>query len=100
MAALAAVGGVDPGYTTEHFDLDDGEAMARSLFPVVTRHDFVGELRVPAPEPIADYVRSIRGTRQAGTEGIAAAVVDALPRSADGHYVITTHAGCLVCETG
>ncbi len=77
------------------------EAMARALFPSVTRHDFVGELRVPTAGPIADYVRSTYGTSQhADAERIAAEVLAAFPRSADGHCVITSHAGCLICQTG
>ena len=46
----------------ERVTLDDGESLARSLFPKVTRHDFVAELRVPSPDPIADYLRSMPGT--------------------------------------
>jgi SAM-dependent methyltransferase len=100
-AVLAAVGGEDPRSMGERVGLDDGEAMARALFPSVARHDFVGELRVPTAGPIADYVRSIYGTSQhADAERIVAKVLDAFPRSADGHCVITSHAGCLICRTG
>lgn len=99
-AVLAAVGGEDPRSMGEALSLDDGHAMAGALFPSVTRHDIVGELRVPAAGPIADYVRSIYGaSRRTDAERIVTAVLAAFPRSADGHYVITTHAGCLICET-
>jgi hypothetical protein len=56
---------------------------------------------VPGPEPVADYVRSMAGARlDAGdVEQVARAVPAALPRTAEGHYVITSHAGCLVCRT-
>ena len=49
----------------ERVTLDDGEALARSCFSTVTRHDFVAELRLPDPGPIADYVRSMSGTQHA-----------------------------------
>ncbi len=85
----------------ERVRLDDGESLARSFFPQVTRHDFVAELRVPSTEPIADYVRSMSGTsRHADPERLAETVAAAFPRTAEGHYVITSHSGCLVCEVG
>jgi hypothetical protein len=65
----------------------------------VTRHDFVAELRVPATGPIADYVRSMSGTsHHADPDRVVATVVDTFPKSPDGHYVITSHSGCLICE--
>jgi len=83
---------------TERVTLDDGESLARSFFGRVARHDFRAELRVPGPGPVADYVHSLPGTRPgAGPAEFAAAVVGALPRTPEGHYVITAHAGCLVC---
>jgi hypothetical protein len=84
---------------TERITLDDGAALARSVFGSVTRHDFEAELRVPGPGPVADYVRSMAGTRlgTADPEQAAQAVLARLPRTPEGHYVITSHAGCLVC---
>jgi SAM-dependent methyltransferase len=97
-AAVAAARGDDPTSVRERVTLDDGETMARALFPRVTRHDFVAELRVPATGPIADYVRSMSGTsHHADPDRVVAAVVDTFPKSADGHYVITSHSGCLIC---
>jgi len=119
-AAIAAARGVDPATLTERIGLDDGESLARSLFARVTRHDFVAELRVPSPAPIADYVRSLAGTahsltgtargltgtargvtgtaRSADPDQLSARVAATLGRSPEGHYVITSHAGCLICE--
>jgi hypothetical protein len=75
--------------------------MARSFFPRVARHDFTAELRVPGPEPIADYVRSMAGTHhEADPERVAHTVAAALPRNTDGCYAITSHSGCLICEVG
>jgi hypothetical protein len=34
----------------------------------------------------------------ADPDRLVAAVVSNLPRTADGSYRITTHAGCLICE--
>jgi hypothetical protein len=85
----------------ERVRLDDGEAMARSFFPRVTRHDFVAELRVPSRDLIAGYVRSMSGTsRDAAPERLAETVAAAFPRTAEGHYAITSHSGCLICEVG
>ena len=98
-AALAASRGDDVGAVGERVTLDDGESLASSVFSNVTRHDFVAELRVPDPAPIADYVRSMAGTSHyADPERVIATVVATLPRSPEGHYLINTHTGCLICE--
>jgi SAM-dependent methyltransferase len=100
-AAAAAARGIDPEAMGERVRLDDGEAMARAFFPRVTRHDFVAELHVPSPDLIAGYVRSMSGTSQgAAPERVADMVAATFPRTAAGHYVITSHAGCLICEVG
>jgi SAM-dependent methyltransferase len=100
-AAIAASRGTAPEAMGERVRLDDGEAMARSFFPQVTRHDFVAELHVPSPDLIAGYVRSMSGTSQgADPERVAEMVAATFPRTATGHYVITSHAGCLICTTG
>jgi hypothetical protein len=85
----------------ERIRLDDGESLARSFFPEVTRHDFVAGLRVPGPGPIMDYVRSMSGTsHHADPEAVAEAAAAAFPVTADGYYAITSHSGCLVCTVG
>ena len=100
-AAVAAARGSDPVAMGERVILDDGEALARSFFPQVTRHDFVAELRVPGPGPIVDYVRSMSGTsHHADPDRVAETVAAAFPRTSDGHYAITSHSGCLICEVG
>jgi hypothetical protein len=69
-----------PCASGERVTLDDGESLARSFFGQVTRHDFVTELRVPAPGPIVDYVRSLPGARQgADLDDLAATVAAAFP---------------------
>jgi SAM-dependent methyltransferase len=100
-AAVAAARGSDPVAMGERVTLDDGEALARSFFPQVTRHDFVAELRVPGPGPIVDYVRSMSGTsHHADPDRVAETVAAAFPRTSDGHYAITSHSGCLICQVG
>jgi ubiquinone/menaquinone biosynthesis C-methylase UbiE len=97
-AAIASVLGGDAAPSGERVTLDDGESLARSLFGQVTRHDFTAELRVPAPGPIADYVRSLPAARQGGDpEDFAATVAATFSRATEGHYVITAHTGCLIC---
>ena len=98
-AALAAARGQDQAALAERITLDGGESLAKSLFPRVTRHDFVAELRIPDPAPIAVYIRSLPGHHEhADSDPLVEAVLSALTASADGHYVITTHAGCLIAE--
>ncbi len=100
-AVVAAARGDDPGSVAERVTLDDNESMARELFPRVTRHDFIAELRVPSPEPVADYVRSLSGTtHHASPELVVEKVLAAFPKAPDGHYAITSHSGCLICATG
>jgi len=98
-AAVAAARGEDVKTMGERVTLDDGESLASSVFSNVTRHDFVAELRVPDPAPIADYVRSLPGARHgADLEDLAATVASTFPRAPEGHYVITANTGCLICH--
>jgi SAM-dependent methyltransferase len=100
-AAVAAARGGDVKAMGERVTLDDGESLARSIFPNVARHDFVAELRVPAPGPIADYVRSMSGTSQeADPDHVVETVAATFPKTVDGHYKITSHSGCLICQVG
>jgi ubiquinone/menaquinone biosynthesis C-methylase UbiE len=98
-AAIAAALGDAAAAGGERVTLDDGESLARSLFSEVARHEFVTELRVPEPAPVADYVRSLPGaSRGADVEDLAATVASTFPRAPGGHYVITAHTGCLICH--
>lgn len=98
-AILAAANGTPVAKAGERLRLDDGEAMLRTIFASVTRHDFAGELRLPGPEPVADYVRSMSQTlAHADPERFIANVVsEAFPAGAGGELPVTTHSGCLVC---
>ena len=82
----------------ERLRLDGGEALAQPYFSTVTRHDFVSELRLPDPEPVADYVRSMSGTQHsADPERLVASVVARFPLGPGAVLTVTTHAGCLIC---
>jgi hypothetical protein len=75
-----------------------GETLLRTVFTSVTRHDFIAELRVPSPQPIADYVRSMSRTQAlANPDELVEAVLSRLPKKPGHLFRITTHAGCLVC---
>jgi hypothetical protein len=64
----------------------------------VTRRDFVSELRLPDPEPIADYVRSMSGTQHsADPDRLVAAFVSRFPAAPGAVFTVTTHVGCLIC---
>lgn len=78
--------------------LDAGEALLRTMFTSVTRHDFIAELRIPGPEPVADYVRSMSIAQELPDPGqLVEAVLARLPREPEGLFRVTTHTGCLVC---
>ncbi len=77
--------------------LDDGQNLLASQFNSVIRHDFTSELRIPEPELIENYVRSIISIRdQPDPAAVAAAAASRLSPSA-GPFRIHTHSGCLVC---
>jgi SAM-dependent methyltransferase len=97
-ALIAAAGGGDVSKPGERLCLDDGEALLRTVFPAVTRHDFIAELRIPGPEPIAGYVRSMsQAQASADPEHLVTAVLSRLPNDPARLFRTTTHSGCLVC---
>jgi SAM-dependent methyltransferase len=97
-AALVSLGREPSSLLRERISLDQGEAMLRSQFTSVTRHDFAGQLRVPDPEPVAAYVRSMRETaRLPDPEPLVEAVTDRLRAAPGAAFRVTTHSGCLVC---
>jgi len=82
----------------ERLRLDGGEVLAGRYFSSVTRHDFVSELRIPDPEPVADYVRSMSGTQhRADPERLVASVLARVPAAPGAVFTVTTHTGCLIC---
>lgn len=80
-----------------HPRLEDGQALLASQFASVTRHDFISELSISAPEPVEKYVRSTIGVQnQPDPDAIAAAVASRFP-ARDGIMHVRAHTGCLVC---
>jgi len=103
-ALITATDGPDAQPPGERLRLDAGEALLRTVFSSVIRHDFRGELRVPGTEPIAAYVRSMnRAQASADPEPLIEAVLSripngpSIPNGGGGLFRVTTHAGCLVC---
>lgn len=97
-AALVSLGREPTSLLRERISLDQGEALLRSAFTSVTRHDFVGQLRVPSPEPVAAYVRSMRETARLPDAGpLVAAVTSRLRADPGAVFRVTTHSGCLIC---
>ncbi len=80
--------------------LDDGEALLRTVFTTVTRHDFPAQVRPPDPGPVADYIRSMSATRRHDDPEAMVSDITArlFPNGPASSCTITTHAGCLVCR--
>lgn len=82
--------------TREQLRLGQGETLLARVFASVVRHDFVGELMLPSPQPVADYVRSMIVSQNVPEpDRLVAAVTSRFPR--DGMFRVRTHSGCLVC---
>jgi len=83
----------------ERLLLEDGEELLASEFASVTRHDFTGELLIPHPQPVEDYVRSMTTTQDLPDPGaFAAAVSRSIPAGDAGVFRVRTHCGSLVCS--
>jgi len=97
-AVIDAASGGDLRPYGERLRLDEGEALLRTVFRSVARHDFTAELRILGPEPVAAYVRSMSSVQaSADPENLVAAVLSRLPNGPGGLFRVTTHTGCLVC---
>jgi SAM-dependent methyltransferase len=83
--------------TDDHgLNLDSGRRLLAGQFGAVERHDFASDLVVPGPEPLTDYVASMRYTQSLPSpERLVAAVARRLPA---GEFRIRTHCGVLVCR--
>ena len=91
--AISSTSGSQRSYG-ERVQLDDGETLLAAEFSSVIRHDFTGELLIPGPGPVEDYVRSMTITRdQPDPDEFAAAVASLIPGDT---FRVRTHTGCLV----
>jgi SAM-dependent methyltransferase len=96
-AALETVTGAGRLFQ-ERLRLDDGADLLASEFSSVTRHDFTGELHIPAPQPVEDYARSMMVTQDlADPEAFVTAVGRLVPAGDQGAFRVRVHSGCLVC---
>ena len=77
--------------------LDDGQELLASEFTSVTRHDFKSQLRIPGPEPIEHYIRSMISTHDPRDPGALAAMVASRLPAGGGQFRVRTDTGCLVC---
>lgn len=83
----------------ERLDLHGGQELLAAVFASVSRHDFTAELRLPGPEPVEAYLRSMIITQELpDPESFVAAVVSRIPAGQDGVFRVRTHSGCLVCS--
>jgi SAM-dependent methyltransferase len=90
LAEIRADGGVG---------LDTGARLLAAEFSSVELHEFAGELVVPGPQPILDYVASMRLVQGAAdSAAILAAAARLLLAAGPGPIRIRTHTGCLVCR--
>jgi SAM-dependent methyltransferase len=93
-AALIAAGMPQAG---ERLRLDEGEALARSVFAAVTRHDFIAPL-FPPRDAVAAYVRSLPEVqRLSAPEPLVSRVLSVLFPNGRDFLPITSHSGILIC---
>lgn len=82
-------------------DLSAGmlQAARAGVFGTVERHDFPTELEVPGPQPILDYVRSMRLSQNLDDpESLVAATARRLPAGGETVLRVRSRPGCLVCR--
>jgi SAM-dependent methyltransferase len=96
--ALAGLGWPLAG-PRERVSLETGEQLLAASFDTVTRYDFPAWLEVPDPEPVIDYVRSMRVTQHApAPQALITAIAKRINSTPSGTFRIRTHTGCLVCS--
>jgi SAM-dependent methyltransferase len=94
-AAVSAASGRQSG--GDRVRLDDGEALLRTVFGLVTRHDFEARLLAP-PAAVAAYLSSGYGLQEAADQGsLLAGIMSRLFHHDAGPCSVTTHSGILVC---
>jgi SAM-dependent methyltransferase len=97
-AALSEIASAQP-QSGERLRLEAGEDLLASEFTSITRHDFTGQLLIPGPQPVEDYVRSMITIQSLPDPGAFAADVSRrIPADDQGVFRVQTHSGCLVCS--
>lgn len=83
----------------ERIWLEPGAELAAGFFDSVRRLDFTGQLRLPGPQPVIDYVRSMSvNLGQPDQDDVVAEIVARLDFGDDGCFLVRTASGCLVCR--
>jgi hypothetical protein len=102
--AAAGLGVGDPGIWDERqrhvsMTLGPGQQLLSGVFEAVERHDFLGQLVLPGPEPVSRYIGSMRTTQaMPDPAAVTAAAVSSIPFGPDGTFRVTTHSGLLICR--
>ena len=103
-ATAVALGLPDPGIRAEYttylsMTIDVGQQLLAEAFDTVERHDFIAQLVLPSPEPVARYIASMRTIQvMADPAAFTAAAVARIPFGPDGTFRVTTHPGLLICR--
>lgn len=99
-AALRDISGADRA-VEEQFDrlhIDEGTELLAAEFRRISRRDFIGELLVPVPGPVEDYVRSTSIAQDQPDPGELVTAVTSRIGWDGGPFRIRTHCGCLICS--
>jgi hypothetical protein len=92
-----ALGLPDPGIRS--MTIEAGRQLLAKAFDSVERHDFLAQLVLPSPEPVARYVASMRTTQaMPDPAAFTAAAVARIPFGPDGTFRVTTQSGLLICR--
>jgi ubiquinone/menaquinone biosynthesis C-methylase UbiE len=92
-----ALGLPDPGIRS--MTIEAGRQLLAEVFDSVERHDFLAQLVLPSPEPVARYVASMRTTQaMPDPAAFTAAAVARIPFGPDGTFRVTTQSGLLICR--
>jgi SAM-dependent methyltransferase len=104
-AARDALGVERTAWIKVLFTLDDGPRELGAGFDRVERHELPGELRVPDPQLVVDYVASmVASSAFLPDEAERASLLDAVSRratdsiAADGCFLARAEVGCFVCR--
>jgi hypothetical protein len=87
-----------PTPTSARLRLPEGAELLSAEFRSVIRHDFTGELLIPGPGPVEDYVRSMIITQDLADPEALVSAVSRLVRQAREPFRVRTHCGCLICS--
>lgn len=83
----------------ERIRLDQGAELLAGFFGSVIRHDLTGELLLPDPQPVADYVSSLSIAQDRPEQDrLVDTVTSRMEFGSDGLFRVRTHSGWLICS--